>query len=310
MNKESVILVVGHNDIIENTLTVQLRAQGYKKVFSVSEQNLDVLSQSKIHQFFNEQKIEYVFLGSVRSGGIEANQKFAAEFIYSNLVAQTHIIDTAYRAGVKKLFYYGSSCAYPVAMKQPIKEDSLLAGSVESTSEPYAMAKIAGIKMCQAYRQQYKFNAIVAIPATIYGPGSRVDLKTAHVLGALVGKFCDAVTQGHKEVELWGTGQPRREFLYADDFVEASIFLMEDYDSRNIINIGCGYDVSIEELADLIAREAGFKGQLIFDVHKPDGARQKLLDNTRLLDFGWKPKVNLQEGIKRTVAWYRERNNS
>jgi GDP-L-fucose synthase len=262
------------------------------------------LDQTSVQKLFKTKKPEYVFLGSIRSGGIVANQKFAAEFIYENLECQTNVIHAAYRSGVKKLLYYTSSCVYPKDAKNPIKEESFLAGPLEPTSEPYAVAKIAGMKLCETYNRQYGFKAIVAVPATVYGPGSDMDLKTAHVIGALIAKFHDAVKGGLKEVTVWGSGKPKREFLFADDFVAGSLFLMGHYNDAAIVNLGCGCDVSIKELASMIKQISGFKGKIVFDASKPDGTMRKLLDNTRVAKLGWKAQVRLEEGIRRTYAWY------
>ncbi len=310
MDKESKILIVGHGGIIENSLTAHLQNNGFARVSSSSKTSLNVFDQQEVQKFFTEQKPEYVFLASTRSGGIEANQKYAAEFIHSNLMSQNNIIHAAYENGVRKLLFLSSSCIYPKESPQPIKEEYLLGGPLEPTSEPYAMAKIAGIKMCQAYRQQYRFNAIVMIPATIYGPGSDVDIRTSHVLGALLGKFYDAVKNNEAEVVVWGTGKPRREFLFVEDFIEAALFLMEKYDDSGIINAGYGSDVSIKELAGLIAKQLGFKGKVVFNDAMSDGAMQKLLDNTRISNLGWKAKVKLEEGIEKTYQWYEQLNQN
>jgi GDP-L-fucose synthase len=304
MKKDARILIVGHADAIEHSLTGYFRAQKYPNVFSTASLNIDFLDQKAVTRFFETKKPEYVFLGSIRSGGIVANQKFGAEFMYENLECQNNVIHAAYRSGVKKLLYYTSSCVYPRDAKQPIKEESFLTGPLESTSEPYAVAKIAGAKLCQTYNRQYGFKAIVAVPATVYGPGSDMDLKTAHVIGALIAKFSDAVKNDDREVTVWGSGKPKREFLFADDLVAGSLFLMDRYNDAAMINLGCGCDVSIKELAGLIKAVSGFKGKIVFDASKPDGAMRKLLDSRRVSRLGWKPKISLEEGIRRTYAWY------
>jgi len=304
MHKKSRILIVGHNDLIENSLTQHLKSQGFKNVFSSSRIPWDTLNQRKVRVFFARYKPDYVFLGSVRSGGIAANQKFAAEFIYENLESQNIIIHAACQFGVKKLLYFTGSCTYPKEASQPMKEEYLLTGPLEPTSEPYSIAKIAGTRLCQAYRRQYGFNAIVGCQATIYGPGADTDLDTSHVLGALIGKFYKAVGEDRKEVVVWGSGRPRREFLYADDFVRACLFLMDHYADDWMINVGCGYDISIKELAELIKKISGFTGKIIFDKSRPDGTFQKLLDIRRITHLGWKPKVGLKEGLKKTYQWY------
>ena len=307
MNKHSNILVVGHNDAVENSLVQYFRANKYVRVFSSSLLKLELLSQKKVLSFFDNKKIDYVFLGSIRSGGIAANQRFAAEFIYENLESQNNVIHAAYQSGVKKLLYFMSSCAYPKECGQPIKEEYLLTASLEETSEPYSVAKIAGVKLCQTYKKQYGFDAIVAAPATIYGPGSDTNLETAHVMGALIGKFHQAVREGQKEVVVWGSGRARREFLFTEDFVAACVFLMEHYSEPRLINVGCGDDVSIKELALIIKEVSGFKGKIVFDRTKPDGAMKKLLDNCRITKLGWKAKVGLKEGIGKTYRRYSEK---
>lgn len=301
MKKTARIFIVGHNDSIDNSLTAYFAANGFKNVYSNIKTKIDVLDQAKTAAFFKKIKPEYVFLGSIRSGGIVANQQHPAEFIYENCQAQNNVIHNAYVNGAKKLLYFTGSCAYPAHAKQPIKESSLLTGELEATSEPYSVAKIAGTIMCKAYKAQYGFNAIVAVPATLYGPGSDTNLETAHVMGALIGKFTKAVANGDKEVIVWGTGKPRREFLYVDDFVRACLFLMDRYDGSELINVGAGYDVTIKELASKVAKHSGFKGKIKFDTTKPDGTMRKLMDSKRIAKLGWKPKVNLEEGIRKTI---------
>ena len=306
MEHSSKILVVGHGDVLERSLVEGLRSRGFTKVFSSSERPLDVLNQQQVGLFFQKEKPEYVFLGSVRSGGIQANQEHAGEFLYCNVMSQTNVIESARREGTKKLLYIGSSCVYPKDAAQPIKEEFLLTGPLEESSGPYAMAKLAGIKQCQAYHQQYGFNAIVMIPATVYGPGSDTDPQKAHVLGALLQKLTHAVKNQDSEVVVWGSGQPRREFLYSDDFVEACLFLMERYDRQAIMNVGSGADVTIQELVKIIARVTGFRGRIEFDQSKPDGVFQKLLDSQKVHKLGWRPKVDLESGIEKTYQWLKK----
>ena len=301
MHRNSSIFIVGHKDGIEHSLLAHFAARGFKNVFSNNKDNIDVLNQAKTAKFFKQVKPEYVFLGSFRSGGIAANQKYPGEFIHENCQAQNNVIHAAYLNGAQKLLYFASSCVYPKEAKQPIREGALLTGPLEETSEAYAVAKIAGIKMCQAYQAQYGFNAAAVVPATLYGPGSDDDLETAHVMGALIGKFHKAAREGKKEVVVWGTGRPHREFLYVDDFTAACVFLMDKYNDGDLINIGGGHDVSIKTLAGMIAAATGFKGKIVFDASQPDGAMRKLLDNRRITRLGWKPKVGLEEGIKKTV---------
>lgn len=307
MRQNSKIFIVGHNDSIENSLKMHFQSRGFSCVISNTQDCINVLNQSQVNNFFKKFKPEYVFLGSLRSGGIAANQKFPVEFIYENTQSQNLVIDAAYRWKVKKLLYFSSSCVYPKEAQQPIKESSLLTGRLEETSEPYALAKIAGTKMCQAYRAQYGFKTIVAVPATLYGPGSDTDIGSAHVLGALIAKFHKAKIRREGKVVIWGSGKPRREFLYVDDFVSACLFLMDHYEGAEVVNIGSGYDVTIKQLASIIKKVSGYKGKMIFDASKPDGVMRKLMDSTRMRKLGWRPKVSLEEGIEKTYQWYEMR---
>lgn len=304
MQRDSRIFIVGHDDSIENSLKGHFQAHQFRRVATNTFDRINVLDPSKVENFFKVFKPEYVFLGSVRSGGIAANQKYPAEFIYANCQAQNLVIEAARRHKVKKLLYFSSSCVYPAHARQPIKEGELLTGLLESTSEAYAVAKIAGMRMCQAYRAQYGIKTIVAVPATLYGPGSDTNIESAHVLGALIVKFHQAKRQGKREVVVWGSGGCRREFLYVDDFVSACLLLMGKYDAGDVVNIGSGHDVTIRQLALMIKKVSGFKGKIVFDASKPDGVARKLLDNTRMRRLGWRPKVNLEEGIEKTYQWY------
>jgi GDP-L-fucose synthase len=304
MNKNSKILIVGHNDIIENSLQSFFRKGGYTDVQSSALIGLDPTIQASVYAYFQKNRPGYVFLGSTRSGGIEANRMRGAEFLYHNSEGQNNIFYAALKFETHKLLYFASSCVYPRECAQPMGEDQLLTGPLEKTSEPYAVAKIAGIKLCEAFRAQYHFDAVVAVPATVYGPGNDIEAGSGHVMGVLIKKFADAVKEDKREVVVWGTGRPRREFLYVDDFVEASRFLMEQYDGGEMVNIGPGSDVTIKELAEMIAGITGFKGNITFDPSKPDGTMQKLLSNARITRLGWKAKVPLQEGIQRTLNWY------
>jgi len=310
MNKDSKILIVGHDDIIENSLQTYFSNNGYVNVFSTSAIGLNPTIQVSVYEFFQEQRPDYVFLGSTRSGGIEANQVHGGEFIYHNCESQNNILYASWKFEVKKLMYFAGSCVYPKECPQPMNEEALLTGPLEKTSEPYSVAKIAGIKLCQAFRRQYGFNAIIMVPATVYGPGSNVDIETAHVIGALIGKFAEAVEEKKSEVTVWGTGNPRREFLYVDDFVEATLMLMSQYDEERIINVGSGNDVSIKELAETVANITGFQGKINFDQTKPDGTPQKLLDSMRMARLGWKARTSLKEGIKKTFQWVQENKQS
>jgi GDP-L-fucose synthase len=306
MKKNAKIFIVGHNDVIERSLSRYLTANGYNQVISSSSIGLNPTIQASVYEYFVRHKPEYVFLGSVRSGGIEANQKFPADFIYENLEAQNNVLYAAQKFGVKKLLYLASSCIYPKECPQPMPESYFFAGKMEPTSLPYSTAKSAGVVLCQSFRAQYRLNTIVMVPPTVYGPGADTDLQTAHVLGALIAKFTQAVFKKQKKVSLWGTGQPRREFLYADDFAEACVFLMDKYNAPDIINGGAGEDIAITDLAQLIARITGYQGEIVFDRSKPDGAVQKLLDSQRINRLGWNRKVGLEEGVQKTYAWYRE----
>jgi len=310
MNKDSKILIVGHDDITENSLQSFFSGNGYTNVFSTSRIGLDPTIQVSVYEFFQKHKPEYVFLASTRSGGIEANRTSGAEFMYHNLESQNNILYSSWKFGVKKLLYFAGSCVYPKECSQPMKPDAILTGALEETSEPYSLAKMAGLKLCQAFKKQYGLNAIAMIPATIYGSGSDVDIETAHVMGALIGKFAQAIKENRDKVVVWGTGQARREFLYADDFVDACHFLMKNYDGDQIINVGCSSDVTIKELAETIAKVAGFEGTIVFDKTKPDGTLQKLLDSSTMAGLGWQPRISLEEGIDRTYQWYLSRSSN
>lgn len=307
MNKESRILIVGHDDIIEKSLRAYFKSGGYPNVFSSSEIGLNSTIQVSVYEFFQKNRPEYVFLASTRSGGIEANEKNGAEFMYHNSESQNNILYSSWKFGTKKLLYFAGSCVYPRECPQPMNEEHLLTGTLEKTSEPYSVAKIAGMKLCQAFRKQYGLDAIVMVPATIYGPGSDMDIETAHVLGALVSKFAQAAAKGQQEVSVWGTGNPRREFLYVDDFVNASLHLMDHYNEEKIVNVGSGSDVSIKELAEVIAKIVGFSGSIAFDTTKPDGTMQKLLDSGYARSLGWTAQVSLEEGIRKTFEWCKDK---
>ncbi|GAA6744347.1 GDP-L-fucose synthase [Thermus antranikianii] len=306
MDKGSKIYVAGHRGLVGSAILRKLRAEGYTNLVTRTRQELDLRDQAAVNRFFEEERPEYVFLAAAKVGGILANSTYPADFIRDNLLIQTHVIDAAYRYGVKKLLFLGSSCIYPKHAPQPLKEGYLLTGPLEPTNEPYAVAKIAGIKMCQAYRRQYGFNAISLMPTNLYGPGDNFDLQTSHVLPALIRKFHEAKEEGRKEVVVWGTGTPRREFLHVDDLADAALFLMKHYESEEIINVGVGEDISIRELAELIARIVGFEGEIVYDTTKPDGTPRKLLDTSRLFALGWRPKIPLEEGIRQTYRWFLE----
>ena len=304
MNPESSIFVAGHRGLVGSAIVRRLRAGGFRNLVLRDRSELNLTRQSAVEDFFADVRPEYVFFAAAKVGGILANDSFPAEFLQDNLVIQTNIIDAAYRSGTRKLLFLGSSCIYPKHAPQPMPEDCLLTGPLEPTNEWYAIAKIAGLKMCQAYRRQYGFNAISAMPTNLYGPGDNFSLKSSHVLPALLRKVHEAKEAGAAEVEVWGTGKPRREFLHVDDLADACVFLMRNYDGDGWVNVGWGRDETIAELADTIRRAVGFAGALRFDTSKPDGTPRKLLDTTRLTALGWSPKIGLEAGIRSTYEWF------
>lgn len=304
MHKEARIFVAGHRGLVGSALVRRLRAEGFRNLILRTRTELDLTDAKAVDRFFAEERPEYVFLAAAKVGGILANSTYPADFIRINLQIQLNVIDAAYRNGVKKLLFLGSSCIYPKYAPQPIREEYLLTGPLEPTNEAYAVAKIAGIKMGQAYRRQYGFNVISLMPTNLYGPGDNFDLETSHVVPALIRKFHEAKEAGRKEVVVWGTGNPRREFLHVDDLADAALFLMERYDSEEIINVGVGEDISIRELAGLIAEVVGFEGEIVYDTTKPDGTPRKLLDVSRLFAMGWRPKISLREGLASTYRWF------
>lgn len=298
------IYIAGHTGLVGSAIDRFLRSKGYSNLIGRTHAELDLTDKKAVDAFFQKEGPEYVFLAAAKVGGIFANDSYPADFIYSNLQVQSNIIDAAYRFGVKKLCFLGSSCIYPKLAPQPIKEEYLLTGELESTNEAYAVAKIAGIKMCQAYNRQYGTHFISVMPTNLYGPNDNFDLQSSHVLPALIRKFSDAKSNGDKTVTIWGSGKPRREFLYVDDLAEACVFLMQQYNDGEIINIGTGTDVSITELATLIASLTGFKGTIKYDSSKPDGTPRKLLDVGKINKLGWKAKTSLEEGLRKTIGWY------
>jgi GDP-L-fucose synthase len=304
MNPESSIFVAGHRGLVGSAIVRRLRAAGFRNVVLRDRSELNLTRQSAVEDFFADARPQYIFFAAAKVGGILANDSFPAEFLQDNLVIQTNIIDAAYRSGARKLLFLGSSCIYPKHAPQPMPEDCLLTGPLEPTNEWYAIAKITGLKMCQAYRRQYGFNAISAMPTNLYGPGDNFSLKSSHVLPALLRKIHEAKEAGAAEVEVWGTGKPRREFLHVDDLADACVFLMQNYDGDGWVNVGWGRDETIAELADTIRRVVGFGGNLRFDTSKPDGTPRKLLDTTRLTALGWSPKIPLEAGIRSTYEWF------
>ena len=306
MERTSRIYVAGHLGLAGSAILARLRAEGFEHIATRPHAELDLTDPYKVGRFFRDEAPEYVFLAAAKVGGILANSTQPADFIRDNLLIQTNVIDAAYRHRARKLLFLGSSCIYPREARQPITEQELLAGPLEPTNEWYAVAKIAGIKMAQAYRRQYGFSVISLMPTNLYGPGDNFDLRTSHVLAALVRKFHEAKVSGAPELCVWGTGKPRREFLYVDDLAEAAYFLMSNYDSEDIINVGTGRDLTVAELAVLIAEVTGYEGQIVFDPSKPDGTPRKLLDVSRAKSLGWRFRTGLREGLRRTYQWFQE----
>ncbi len=297
MNKDSKIYIAGHNGMVGSAILRKLKAEGFSKFILRSSKELDLRNQQATINFFEKEKPEYVFLAAAKVGGIIANNTYRADFLYENLMIQSNVIDSAYRNGVQKLMFLGSSCIYPKMAPQPLKEAYLLTGILEPTNEPYAIAKIAGIKMCDAYRDQYGCNFISVMPTNLYGPNDNYDLKNSHVLPALLRKFHTAKKERSASVEIWGSGAPLREFLHSDDLASACYFLMQKYNDAGLVNIGVGHDISIKDLALLIKKIVGFEGDLLFDTTKPDGTARKLMDVSKLQAFGWKHKIELEQGI-------------
>ncbi|HAS40578.1 MAG TPA: GDP-fucose synthetase [Microscillaceae bacterium] len=300
MNKDSKIYIAGHRGMVGSAILRKLQKEGFNNFVYSNSKDLDLRNQTAVADFFAKEKPEYVFLAAAKVGGIGANNTYRAEFLYDNLMIQSNVIHQSYVHGVKKLMFLGSSCIYPKMAPQPLKEDYLLTGSLEPTNEPYAVAKISGIKMCEEYRFQYDCNFISVMPTNLYGPNDNYDLKNSHVLPALLRKFHEAKENNAPSVEVWGTGSPLREFLHVDDLADACYFLMQHYNEKGFINIGTGTDVSIKELALIIKDVVGYEGELQFDVSKPDGTPRKLMDVDRLHKLGWKHTIELREGIERT----------
>ena len=304
MRPDSTIYVAGHRGLVGSALTRRLHAGGCERLVVRTHAELDLESQTAVHAFFERERPEYVFLAAAKVGGILANSRNPGDFIRSNLLVQGNVIEAAYRTGVKKLLFLGSSCIYPRDAPQPMKEEYLLGGRLEPTNEAYAIAKIAGIAMCQAYNRQYGTNFISAMPTNLYGPGDNFDPERSHVLPALMRRFHEAKLANATSVTVWGTGTPRREFLHVDDLADACVFLMERYHDSEIINVGCGEDISIAEAARLVADVVGYGGAIVFDPSKPDGMPRKLLDVSRLRRLGWGPRRPLAAGLRDTYAWF------
>jgi GDP-L-fucose synthase len=306
MEKNAKIYLAGHTGLVGSAILRSLQAQGYSRFVLRTIDEVDLTQQSAVESLFQQEKPDYVFLAAAKVGGIHANNTYPADFIYVNLQLECNLVHAAQKYGVKKLCFLGSSCIYPKFAEQPMKEDCLLDGKLESTNEPYAIAKIAGIKMCQAYNRQYGTNFISVMPTNLYGPHDNFDLQSSHVLPALIRKFIDARKAAAPAVTVWGTGSPKREFLFVDDLADAVVFLMNHYDSGDIVNIGTGKDITILELATIIKEETDFKGSLEFDPSKPDGTPRKLLDVSKINGLGWTAKTPLREGIRKTIQWYLE----
>jgi len=304
MTPEGAIFVAGHRGMVGSAIVRRLQAAGYRRLVLRERSELDLADQTAVNGFFASVRPQFVFLAAARVGGILANDSFPAEFIRDNLTIETNVIDAAYRHGTEKLLFLGSSCIYPKHAPQPMPEECLLTGPLEPTNEWYAIAKIAGLKMCQAYRRQYGFRAISAMPTNLYGPDDNFSLKASHVVPALIRKFHEAKEGRDAEVEIWGTGTPRREFLHVDDLADACLYLMQRYDGDAWLNVGWGKDVTIAELAALISRTVGFEGRLRFNTAMPDGSPRKLLSTTRLEALGWAPQINLETGIAQTYRWF------
>ena len=306
MDNSSKVFVAGLKGLVGSAIVRNLEKKSYKDVYWVRRENCDLRDKAKVDAYFEQAKPEYVFLAAAKVGGILANRDHPADFIYDNLMIQTNVIDAAYRNGVKKLVFLGSSCIYPKMAKQPITEDELLAGHLESSNDAYAIAKIAGIRMCRAYRQQYGFNAISLMPTNLYGPNDNFDHNSSHVLPALISKFHGSLEKSkHWVVKLWGDGSPKREFLHVDDLADACVTCMQDYEGDEHINVGTGEDVTIKELAETIVDVVGYKNDYEWDTSKPNGTPRKVLNVDKIKSLGWEPKINLREGIESTYEWYK-----
>ena len=298
MNKSDKIYVAGHNGMVGSAIVRQLKSNGFTNLLVKPSKELDLTNQQAVNSFFETEKLDYVFLAAAKVGGIHANNVYRADFLYQNLMIEANVIHAAYLNKVTKLLFLGSSCIYPKMAPQPLKEEYLLTGFLEATNEPYAIAKIAGIKLCESYRRQYGCNFISAMPTNLYGPNDNYDLNNSHVLPALIRKFHTAKLENQLQVEIWGTGTPLREFLHVDDLAAACLFLMKNYNAELFVNVGSGTDISIKDLALLVKKTVGYKGDLVFNISKPDGTPRKLMDVSRINQLGWKHNISLEEGIK------------
>jgi len=306
MNKTNKIYIAGHNGMVGSAIHRKLLEKGHNNIVTRNSSEVDLRDQHAVAKFFEQEKPDYVFLAAAKVGGILANNTYRAEFIYDNLMIENNIIHQAHKNDVTKLLFLGSSCIYPKHAPQPLKEEYLLSGYLEPTNEPYAIAKIAGIKLCESYMDQYGSNFISAMPTNLYGPNDNYDLQNSHVLPALIRKFHEAKEQNKPEVEIWGTGKPMREFLHVDDMADACYFLMQNYDEKQFVNIGTGNDITIRELAETIMHVTGYRGKLTFNTEKPDGTPKKLMDVSKINNLGWQHKIDLKEGIERTYQDFLE----
>lgn len=306
MEKSSKIFIAGHRGMVGSAILRKLQQEGYSSLLVRTSAQLDLRDQRAVNEFFQTEKPEFVFLAAAKVGGILANNTYRAQFLYENLQIETNCIHAAYETGVKKLLFLGSSCIYPKLAPQPLKEEHLLTGLLEPTNEPYAIAKIAGIKLCEAYRDQYGCNFISAMPTNLYGQGDNYDLQTSHVIPALLHKFHSAKMANAPSVEIWGTGTPLREFMYVDDLADACYFLMEEYDGKQFLNIGTGEECTIADVARLVGTIVGYKGEIIFDHSKPDGTPRKLMDSSRLHALGWRHRINLSDGLKKAYDFFQQ----
>lgn len=306
MNKESKVLVAGANGMVGKAIVKNLESNGFINIIKGTRSDVDFTIQDEVEKYFSTEEPEYVFISAAKAGGIYANKTYPARFIYENLMIQSNIINSSYNFGVKKLLFLGSSCIYPKYPKLPITEDQLLSGPLETSNDSYAIAKIAGIKMCQAYREQYGFNAIALMPTNLYGPNDNFDLKNSHVLPALIRKFHEAKELNSPYVECWGDGSPMREFLHVDDLAEACLMCMSSYNDSEIINVGTGKDVTIKELTHLVSAIIDYRGEVKWDETKPNGTPRKVLNVDKIKSLGWKPKIELHSGIEKTYQWYKE----
>ena len=306
MDRAARIFVAGHRGLVGSALVRRLQRDGYTNLVVRSRQELDLENQGAVNAFFDEERPEYVFLAAAKVGGIMANNTFPAEFIRNNIAIQMNVIEAAHRTGVRKLLFLGSSCIYPKHAEQPIREEALLQGPLEPTNEAYAVAKIAGIKMCQSYNRQYGTNFVSVMPTNLYGPNDNFELMGSHVLPALMRKFHEAKESGSPEVVVWGSGRVYREFLHVDDMADACVVVMQRHDGSEILNIGCGQDVTIAEVAQLMKETVGYEGTIVFDTSKPDGTPRKLLDVSRLFALGWRPSIDLRRGLADTYAWFQQ----